>query len=156
MVLVERFGLVEILLLLVFVTPRWPDDWRIIEWSWWLSPASIGCLWGVLCLPQRSAKGNSSGLRVACGSLSCVDCAAPGCGLGVWCLLAREPPSERIATTWTSLLASKWTSEEKLIMSSLSPWYSLIFIDWSLATVVYHFFHSLALLCVFILCSACS
>ena len=73
---------------------------------------------GILCLPRRSAKGNSSGLHVACGSSSCVGCAAPRCGFGMWCQLAREPPSEWIATTGTSYLASKWTSEEKLIVSS--------------------------------------
>ena len=82
-------------------------------------------LWceGFLCLPRWSVKGNSSGLGMACGSSSCVGCTAPSCGLGVWCLLACEPPNEWIATTETSLSASKWTSEEKLIVSSLSPWY---------------------------------
>jgi hypothetical protein len=29
--LVGRFGLVEILLLLVFTEPRWPGDWWIVE-----------------------------------------------------------------------------------------------------------------------------
>jgi hypothetical protein len=38
---------------------------------------------GFLCLPRQSARGNSSELLVACGSSSCVGCAAPGCGLGV-------------------------------------------------------------------------
>jgi hypothetical protein len=70
---------------------------------------------GFLCLPWQSTKGNSSGLRVTCRSSSCVGCVAPDCGLGVWCLLAREPPSEWIATTGTSLPTSKWTSEEKLL-----------------------------------------
>jgi hypothetical protein len=33
--------------------------------------------------PWEFMKGNSGGLFVACGSLSYVSCAAPGCGLDV-------------------------------------------------------------------------
>jgi hypothetical protein len=60
-------------------------------------------------------------------SSSCVGCVAPDYGFGVWCQLAHEPPSEWIATTRTSLLASKWTSVKK-ILCHLIPrisWYSL-------------------------------
>jgi hypothetical protein len=41
-------------------------------------------------------------------SSSCVGCATLDYGLGMWCLLAREPPSEWIAITGTSLPTSKW------------------------------------------------
>jgi hypothetical protein len=95
-------------------TPRRHGDWWIIERRKVIVSGSDHCdCEGFLCLPRQSAKGNSSGSRVACGSSSCVGCAAPGCGLGMWCLLAREPPSEWITTTGTSLPSSKWTSEEK-------------------------------------------
>jgi len=97
--------------------------------GWCLSPAPIGGLWGVLVpSPWEITEDNSSGLRVACGSSSCVCCAAPSCGLGVWCLLAREPPGEWIATTGTSLSASKWTSEEKSLCYLVSV--NFIGIDW--------------------------
>jgi hypothetical protein len=33
--------------------------------------------------PWNIMKGNSSGLLIACGSPSCVNCVAPGCGLDV-------------------------------------------------------------------------
>ena len=35
------------------------------------------------------------------------------CGLGVWCQLASEPPSERSTQQGHSVLASTWTSGEK-------------------------------------------
>jgi hypothetical protein len=86
--------------------------------------------------------GKPKGTLVDCSwlvwSSSCVGCAAPNCGLGVWCLLAREPPSEWIAIIGTSLPASKWTSVKNCV-SSLSPKISLDFIviAWlSLATTV--------------------
>jgi hypothetical protein len=43
--------------------------------------------------PWEITKGNSNGLRVACGPPSSVGCAIPGCGLGMRCLLVRESPS---------------------------------------------------------------
>jgi hypothetical protein len=46
-------------------------------------------------------KGIFSGLLVAYGSPSCVGYVALGCRLGMWCLLAHEPPSGWIATTGT-------------------------------------------------------
>jgi hypothetical protein len=98
-------------------------------YSWWLLPprrlsavriverrkvivsnSDRGDCEGFLTFPQWRAKRYYSGLLVAYGSLSCVGCAAPDYGLGVWCLLAREPLSEWITTTETSLPASKWTS----------------------------------------------
>ena len=95
-----------------------------------LSPGPIGGLWGVLePSPREFAKGISSGLLVACGSLSCVGCAAPDSGLGVWCQLSREPPSRWIATTRTSLLANKWTSVKNLVSICLYRGFILLF-DW--------------------------
>jgi hypothetical protein len=77
--------------------------------SWWLPPprrlgavriverrkvivssSDRGDCEGLLTFPQRRAKMYSSGLLVAYGFSSCVGCVAPNCGLGVWCLLARE------------------------------------------------------------------
>ena len=97
-------------------------------YSWWLPPSrwlgavriivrrvvlvfssDRGDCEGFLTFTQWRAKRYSSGLLVACGCPSCVGCAAPNYGLSVWCLLAREPPSEWITTTGTSLPASKWT-----------------------------------------------
>jgi hypothetical protein len=48
-------------------------------------------------------------------SSSCVGCAAPYWGFGMWCQLAREPPSECVTTARTSLLASKWISVKNLV-----------------------------------------
>ena len=57
--------------------------------------------------------GEPKGTLVDCSwlmwSSSCVGCAAPYWGFGVWSQLAREPPSEWITTTRTSLPVSKWT-----------------------------------------------
>jgi hypothetical protein len=72
---------------------------------------------------------------------SCVGCAAPYWGFGVWCQLAREPPSEWIATMRTSLPANKWTSVKKSLCHSFDSeviglhWYSFLWLidsigDW--------------------------
>ena len=61
-------------------------------------------------------------------SLSCVGCAAPYWGFGMWCQLACQPPSEWIATTRTSLSASKWTSIKNHYVHHLIPMW-LVFID---------------------------
>ena len=68
-------------------------------------------------------------------SLSCVGCATPGCRFGVWCQLAREPPSEWITTTRSSLSASKWTLIKIIvfIIWFRGDWSSLVIIlviDW--------------------------
>ena len=67
--------------------------------------------------------GEPKGTLVDCSwlvwSSSCVGCAAPYWGFGVWSQLAREPPSEWIATTRTSLPASKWTSVKKSLCHHL-------------------------------------
>ena len=84
MALGDRFDVVFLLLLAFF------DAW--MAWSSGGVLAKVGdCSWpppddlyGVLVpSPWEITKGNSSGLLVACGSSSCVGCAAPNCGLGV-------------------------------------------------------------------------
>jgi hypothetical protein len=65
-------------------------------------------------------------------SPSCVGCAAPDCGLGLWCLLAYEPLSGWIATIGTGLPTSRWNSREKSLCHLVSEefiWYSLWLID---------------------------
>jgi hypothetical protein len=62
-------------------------------------------------------------------SSSCVGCAVSDCGFGVWCQLAREPPSEWIVTTRTSLSASKWTSIKNLVSSLSKDFLVFIVID---------------------------
>jgi hypothetical protein len=63
-------------------------------------------------------------------SSSCVGYAAPFSGFGVWCL-AREPPSEWIATTRTSLPASKWTSIKNIVSPCLRISLVILWlIDW--------------------------
>jgi hypothetical protein len=63
-------------------------------------------------------------------SSSCVGCAAPYCGFSVWFQLAREPPSEWIGTTRTSLPASKWISIKKILCHHCPRISWLIMIDW--------------------------
>ena len=95
------------------LTPRWLGAARIIERRKVLvSGSDRGNCEGFLTFPRRRAKIYSSGLLMAYGSPSCVSCAAPDCGLGVWGLLAREPPSGWIATAGTSLPTSMWTLEK--------------------------------------------
>ena len=150
MALVGQFGWWRSCYSWCLPTPRWPDDWWIVERRKVIVFCFDHCdCEGLLCLPRRSAKSNFSGLRVSYGSSSCVGCVAPGCGLGVWCLLAREPPSEWIAITGTSLPASKWSSKEKSLCLDCLLGILGIHCDWSLAMPVYHLYQSLALLCVF-------
>jgi hypothetical protein len=109
---------------------RWLDVARIIEWRKVIvSGSDHGDCKGFLTFPRRTTKRYSSGLLMACGSSSCVGCAAPDCGLGMWCLLAREPLSEWIATTGTSLLASKWTAL-KILSHIVSKDFIGIHCDW--------------------------
>jgi hypothetical protein len=79
--------------------------------GWWLSLAPIVVIVrGSWPFPSGEPKGTLVGCSWLVWSSSCVGCEAPYWGFGVWCQLAREPPSEWIATTRSSLLASKWTS----------------------------------------------
>ena len=90
-------------------------------YSWWLpSPRRLGAAriieWRVVIVRGSwpFLGGEPKGTLVDCSwlvwSSSCVGCAAPYWGFGVWCQLAREPSSEWIATTRSSLPVSKWTS----------------------------------------------
>ena len=85
--------------------------------------------------PGREPKGTLVNCSWLVWSSPCVGCVTPYWGFGVWWQLAREPPSEWIATTRTSLPASKWTSV-KIIVFILwfwGDWSSLLFIlviDW--------------------------
>jgi hypothetical protein len=107
----------------------------------WLSPALIVVIVrGSWPFPGGEPKGTLVDYSWLVWSSSCVGCAAPGCGLGGWCLLACEPPSECIATMGTRLSASKRTSVKNhcIILSLGFLWYSLWLIDWlSLATAVH-------------------
>jgi hypothetical protein len=62
-------------------------------------------------------------------SSSCVGCMAPYWGFDVWCQLARESPSECIATTRTSLPASKWISIKKSCVILYEDFISYLVID---------------------------
>jgi hypothetical protein len=77
----------------------------------WLSLAPIVVIVrGSWSFPDREPKGTLVDCSWLVWSLSCVGCAAPYWGFGVWCQLAREPPSQWIATIRTSLPTSKCTS----------------------------------------------
>jgi hypothetical protein len=98
--------------------------------GWCLSPAPILVIvrgfWPF-------SDGEPKGILVDClwlvWSSSCVGCAAPNCGLGVWCLLAREPPSDWIATTG---LAYRQASEPwwKIIVSSCPEDFLVFIVNW--------------------------
>ena len=90
---------------------------------------------GFLTYPGGEPKGTLVNYSWLVWSSSCVSCMAPYWGFGLWCQLAREPPSEWIATMRTSLLASKWTSvkDHCVIIWFQGDWSSLVFIpviDW--------------------------
>ena len=125
-------------------------------YSWWLPPArwlgavriverrvvivsgsDRGDCEGFLTFPRRRAKRYSSGLLVACVIL--ILCWLCGTLLRVWRVnqLAREPPSEWIATTRTSLPASNWTSVKNHCVhhwfwGDWSSLLSIFVIDWLL------------------------
>ena len=104
--------------------------------GWWLSPAPIVVIVrGSWPFPGGEPKGTLVDCSWLVWSSSCVGCAAPYWGFGVWSQLAREPPSEWIATTRTSLPASKWTSVKNHCVHHWfrGDWSSLLFIlviDW--------------------------
>jgi hypothetical protein len=107
--------------------------------GWWLSLAPIVVIVrGSWPFPSGEPKGTLVDCLWLVWSSSCVGCATPDCGLGVWCLFAREPPSEWITTMGTSLPASKWTSVKNYcVILSLRILLVFIVIDWSsLATAV--------------------
>jgi hypothetical protein len=83
--------------------------------------------------------GEPKGTLVDCSwlvwSSSYVGCVAPYWGFGVWCQLAREPPSECIATTMTSLPASKWTSAK--ILCHLIRGFHWLSCDWLIGSILW-------------------
>ena len=104
--------------------------------GWWLSPAPIVVIVrGSWPFPDGEPKGTLVNCSWLVWSPSCVGCVAPYWGFGVWCQLAREPPSEWITTMRTSLPASKWTWVKNYYVNIWfrCDWYSLVFtlvIDW--------------------------
>ena len=97
--------------------------------GWWLSPAPIMVIVrGSWPFPGGEPKGTLVDCSWLVWSSSCDGCAAPYWGFGVWCQLAREPPSEWIATTRSSLPVSKWTSVKNHYVHHLIPRW-LVFID---------------------------
>jgi hypothetical protein len=80
----------------------------------WLSPAPIMMIVrGSWPFPGGEPKGTLVDCSWLVWSSSCVGYAAPYWGFGMWCQLAREPPSELIATMRTNLSTSKWISVKK-------------------------------------------
>ena len=104
--------------------------------GWWLSPAPIVVIVrGSWPFPSVEPKGTLVNCSWLVWSSSCVSCAAPYWGFGMWCQLAHGPTSEWIATTRTSLPASKWTSVKNHCVHHWfrGDWSSLILIlviDW--------------------------
>ena len=83
----------------------------LLSGDWWLSLALIMVIvMGSWPFPGGEPKGTLVDCSWLVWFSSCVGCAAPYWGFGVFCQLAHEPTSEWIATTRTSLSASKWTS----------------------------------------------
>ena len=102
--------------------------------GWWLSPALIVMIVrGSWSFPGGEPKGTLVNCSWLVWSLFCVGCAASYWGFGGWCQSARKSPSEWIATTRTSLQASKWISV-KIIVSSFGSeviglhWYSFLWL----------------------------
>jgi hypothetical protein len=96
------------------VLEQWGSSCR----GYWLSLAPIMVIVrGSWPFPGGEPKSTLVDCSWLVWSSSCVGCAAPYRGFGVWCQLVCEPPSEWITTTRTSLLASKWTSVKNLVSS---------------------------------------
>jgi hypothetical protein len=96
----------------------------------WLSPTPIIVIVrGSCAFPSGAPKATLVDYAWLVLSSSCVSCAAPNCGFGVWCQLAREPLSEWITTMRASLPASKWTSVKNIVSSLFWGFYG-IHCDW--------------------------
>ena len=104
--------------------------------GWWLSLAPIVVIVrGSWAFPGGAPKGTLVDCSWLVWSSSCVGCAAPYRGFSVWCQLAREPPSEWITTTRSSLSASKWTLIKIIVFiiwfrGDWSSLLSTLVIDW--------------------------
>jgi hypothetical protein len=110
--------------------------------GWWLSQALI------MVIVRGSwpfSGGEPKGTLVDClwlmWSSSCVSCVAPYWGFGVWCQLAREPPSEWIAITRTSLPASKWTSVKNHCVIFVRGFHWLSY-DWLIGFIILWLAHT--------------
>ena len=125
--------------------PRQLGAARIVERRWWLSPAPIVVIVrGSWPFPGGAPKRTLVNCLWLVWSSSYVGCAAPYWGFGEWCQSAREPPSEWIATTRTSLSASKWTSVKIIvfIIWFRGDWSTLVFIiviDWLLSSLTHSY-----------------
>jgi hypothetical protein len=98
---------------------------------WWLSPALIVVIMmGYWPFPGREPKGILVDCSWLVWSSSYIGCAAPYWEFGVWCQLARELPSEWIATMRTSLLVSKWTLVKIIVSSCPEDFIDYLVIDW--------------------------
>jgi hypothetical protein len=120
------------------------------------------CLWlwsvdceGLLCLPHwRSWKATLVDWAWLVWSSSCLGCAAPK-WVSMCCLLALEPP---LSESPQRGLACRQASEpqRKNHCVILSPWFSLVFIDWSLGWLgIITLPLSLVFTFIVILCRAC-
>jgi hypothetical protein len=109
---------------------------------------------GFLTFLWWRAKRYSSGLLVTCVILILCWLCGTYWGLGVWCQLACEPPSECITTTRTNLPESKWTSVKNLMSScsriSLVILWLIVIIYWLVYSSTRRY-NSLSLLCTYIL-----
>jgi hypothetical protein len=78
--------------------------------------------------------GDPKGTVVDCSwlvwSSSYVGCAAPGCGLSMWCILVYEPSSEWITTIGTSLPASSEKSFTLFASTTFQPANNIFFSQW--------------------------
>ena len=116
--------------------PRQLGQWGSLSGGWWLSPALIVVIVrGSWPFSGGEPKGTLVDWSWLVWSSSCVGCATPDCGFVVWCQLAHEPLSEWIATTRTSLSASKWTSVKNhcvhhWLRGDWSSLLSTLVIDW--------------------------
>jgi hypothetical protein len=90
------------------LTPRWLGAARIVERRKVIvSGSNRGDCEEFLTFTRRRAKRYSSGLLIVCGSSSCVGCAAPDCGLGVWTFKWVNRYNEDVACRQASELREK-------------------------------------------------
>jgi hypothetical protein len=130
------------------------------QWSlsggWCLSPTPIGDLWEVFVpIPrERSRKATLVDCSWLVDPLLCWFLRRPSGGLGVWCLLVHEPPSECIATMRMYIAGKQLNLKDKSCVSIVSL---VFYIDtcpvwyWSLPHL--HYFHWYT--CLVVVASSC-
>jgi hypothetical protein len=112
------------------------EQWGSSSEGWWLSPAPIMVIVrGSWPFPGGESKCTLVDCSCLVWSSSCIGCAAPYWGFGVWCQLACEPPSEWIATMRTSLSASKWTSVKNHCVIFVR-WFLWLSYDWLIGFII--------------------